>query len=136
MRYSEIKQIVDPSQKDHLKTNSEKMSAINKQTNTICYHVFTLETKFGSTAHCINFAPLYGIPEESATGTSNGALSCYLFKHGKISNSQLSRLVFEHGYSMNKPSEIIAKLVASDDRIKEVKVGGKAIISKELEIEI
>lgn len=119
-----------------IRPTSEKMSAINKQTDTIGCHVFTLETKFGSTAHCRNFAPLYGIPEESATGTSNGALSCYLFKHGKISNSQLSRLVFEQGYSMDKPSEILAKLVVSDDRIEEVKVGGKAIISKELEIEI
>ena len=93
-----------------IQPNSKKMSAINKQTGTIGYHVFTLETKFNSTAHCRNFAPLYGIPEESATGTSNGALSCYLYKHGKISNSQLSRLVFEQGYLMNRPSEILAKL--------------------------
>jgi len=31
-----------------------------------------------------NFAPLYDIPEEAATGTSNGALSCYLYKYGCV----------------------------------------------------
>ncbi|MDR0424261.1 MAG: PhzF family phenazine biosynthesis protein, partial [Clostridiales Family XIII bacterium] len=35
--------------------------------------------------HCRNFAPLYGIPEEAATGTSNGALTWYLYTHGRIS---------------------------------------------------
>jgi predicted PhzF superfamily epimerase YddE/YHI9 len=30
-----------------------------------------------------NFAPLYGIDEEAATGTSNGALACFLMKHMK-----------------------------------------------------
>lgn len=37
------------------------------------------------TAHCRNFAPLYGIDEESATGSSNGALACYLFENGMLS---------------------------------------------------
>ena len=30
---------------------------------------------------CRNFAPLYDIDEEAATGTSNGALACYLRHH-------------------------------------------------------
>ena len=33
-------------------------------------------------AHCRNFAPLYAIPEEAATGTSNGALTYYLYRRG------------------------------------------------------
>ena len=63
-----------------MKPDFEKITAVSKKYNVIGYHVFTLETKFDSTAHCRNFAPLYDIPEESATGTSYGALSCYLFK--------------------------------------------------------
>lgn len=119
-----------------IKPDLEKISAICKQNDTIGYHVYTLETKFDGTANCRNFAPLYGIPEESATGTSNGALACYLFKYGKIKNTQLSQLYFEQEYSMNKPSEILVKLVVSGNEIKEVKVGGRAIVSRELEIEV
>ena len=43
-----------------------------------------LDSLYHSNAYCRNFAPLYGIPEESATGTSNGALACYLLKQGIV----------------------------------------------------
>ncbi len=119
-----------------VKPNLQRINEISKQYKVIGYHIFTSETKFNSTAHCRNFAPLYGVPEESATGTATGALSCYLFKHGKINRTQVDKLLFEQGYSMNRPSEVLAKLLVSDDEIKEVKVGGKAIIAKELEIEV
>ncbi|MCZ8486895.1 PhzF family phenazine biosynthesis protein [Vibrio lentus] len=33
------------------------------------------------TASCRNFAPLFGILRESATGSASGALACYLAKH-------------------------------------------------------
>ena len=117
-----------------IKPNLNKISNLSKKYNVVGLHVFSLETKFKSTAHCRNFAPLYGIPEESATGTSSGALSCYLFKYGKITKDQASHLVFEQGYSMNKPSEILANLKIEDNEIKEVQVGGTAIIKQEIEI--
>lgn len=119
-----------------IKPDMDKVAAISKKYGTIGYHLFTKESKFSSTAHCRNLAPLYGIPEESATGTSNGALSCYLFKYGKIGGDKLSNLVFEQGYSMNKPSEILAKLEVTNNEITSVKVGGKAIVMKEIEIEV
>jgi len=100
------------------------------------YHAFSLETKYGSTAHCRNFAPLYGIPEEAATGTSSGALACYLFKHGKITEGQARTLVFEQGYGMGRPSEILVLLDVSDNGITGVHVGGKATVSGEMTIEL
>ena len=117
-----------------LEPDYKKISEISKKYEAVGFHVFSLETKFRSTAHCRNFAPLYGIPEESATGTSNGALSCYLFKYSQVKKDQASHLVFEQGYSMNKPSEILAHLRIEGDQILEVQVGGAAIINKEMEI--
>ncbi len=64
-----------------IKPDFNKVSDISKKYDVTGYHVFTLETLEGATAHCRNFAPLYDIPEEAATGTSNGALSCYLYKY-------------------------------------------------------
>jgi PhzF family phenazine biosynthesis protein len=116
--------------------NFEKVAEISKKYNTVGYHMFTLESLNGSNAHCRNLAPLYGIPEESATGTSNGALACYLFKYDKITPNNVDHIVFEQGYSMEKPSEIIASLAVQNKEIIEVMVGGKALNISEIEVEI
>ena len=113
-----------------------KITDISKKQASVGYHAFSLETKYGSTAHCRNFAPLYGIPEEAATGTSSGALACYLFKHGKITEEQARTLVFEQGYSMGRPSEILVRLEIADNGITGVHVGGKATTSGEMTIEL
>ena len=119
-----------------IKPNFDKVSKISKKHNVVGYHLFSLETKFNSTAHCRNFAPLHGIPEESATGTSNGALSCYLFKHEVLPTNKIKNLVLEQGYSMNLPSEIIVNLKLQKDKISEVKVGGTASYIKKIKVTV
>jgi PhzF family phenazine biosynthesis protein len=116
--------------------NFDKIEEISKKYGATGYHVFTLETLYHSNAHCRNFAPLYGIPEESATGTASGALACYLFKYGKINEEQAANIVFEQGYSMKKPSEIFAALKVDGKEIIEVKVGGSAMNLSVIDVEI
>jgi PhzF family phenazine biosynthesis protein len=112
-----------------------KVAEVSRKYNTIGYHLFTLET-LGGTAHTRNLAPLYGIPEESACGTANGALSSYLAHHGKISEVQAKNIVMEQGYTMNMPSEILASVKMVGQEITRVRVGGKAIDIKEIEVEL
>ncbi|WP_324824761.1 PhzF family phenazine biosynthesis protein [Sinanaerobacter sp. ZZT-01] len=112
-----------------------KVAKMSRKYNTIGYHLFTLET-LGGTAHCRNLAPLYGIPEESACGTANGALSSYLTHHGRLSIDQAKNIVMEQGYTMEMPSEILASVEMDDGEIIRVRVGGKAIDIKELEVEL
>lgn len=119
-----------------IKPNFEKVSEISSKYNTIGYHIFTLESINNSNAYCRNFAPLYGIPEESATGTSNGALACYLFKYDKIKPDNANHIIVEQGYSMEKPSEIIVALKTEGEEVIEVKVGGKALNLSEIEVQI
>lgn len=119
-----------------IKPNFEKVSEISSKYNTIGYHIFTLESLNDSNAYCRNFAPLYGIPEESATGTSNGALACYLFKYDKIKSDNANHIIIEQGYSMEKPSEIIVALRTEGEEVIEVKVGGKALNLSEIEVQI
>ena len=109
----------------------DKITEISQKEGAVGYHVFSLETQHQSTAHCRNLAPLYGIPEEAATGTSSGALACYLFKYGKITEDQARRLVFEQGYAMRRPSEIVVRLDIKNTDIAGVQVGGKATEPKE-----
>lgn len=119
-----------------IKPNLEMVSKISSKYHTIGYHIFTLESLNSANAYCRNLAPLYGINEESATGTSNGALACYLFKYGKIKSDHATHIVFEQGYSMGKPSEIIVDLITKDKEVIEVKVGGEALNLSEIEVEI
>ena len=115
----------------NIKPDLDKITDISKKYGAVGYHAFSLETKHKSTAHCRNFAPLYGIPEEAATGTSSGALACYLFRHGRITDTQAQKLVFEQGYGMRRPSEIFVRLDIENRNITGVHVGGKATAAKE-----
>lgn len=74
-----------------------------------------------------NFAPVVGIDEESATGTSNGALACYL---NKYVSPQKDEYVLRQGYSMKQPSEIKVKLDKHLNEILSVSVGGSAKLLK------
>ena len=103
-----------------LKANFEEIIEVSIRYNVIGIHAFALAED--CEAYGRNFAPLVGIEEESATGTSNGALGCYLYKYVKKQHSYVLR----QGYAMNLPSEIITILEASENEIKKVLVGGTA----------
>ncbi|HYE68252.1 MAG TPA: PhzF family phenazine biosynthesis protein, partial [Anaerovoracaceae bacterium] len=87
-------------------------------------HAFAVNTQDGA-VHCRNFAPLYDIDEEAATGTSNGALTYYLYKNGLLRPGTDN--LFIQGEAMNRPSKITSRLTADGDNIK-IQVGGNAVI--------
>jgi PhzF family phenazine biosynthesis protein len=92
-----------------------------KKHNVVGFHVFELcEPGSKFTASCRNFAPLFGISEESATGSSSGALACYLTEHLALG----SDYVFEQGRAMNCTSIITASVQSTHSGITNVKVGG------------
>ncbi|RJE90405.1 PhzF family phenazine biosynthesis protein [Paenibacillus sp. 1011MAR3C5] len=68
----------------HITPDFTKISKISFDYQVVDYHLFTLDVNPGALAECRNFASLYDIPEESATGTSNGALLCYLWKNKRL----------------------------------------------------
>jgi len=99
------------------------MSEFNKRHDSVGFHVFWLTGQSsGPTAVCRNFAPLYGIEEESATGSSSGALACYLAKHWERND----HFEFQQGFSIGRPSHIEADLTYTGDTISHVIVSGYA----------
>ena len=104
--------------------NFQAIADLSKKQAVVGLHAFTLdiqENSDDSVINCRNFAPLYDIDEESATGTSNCALACYLFKHVE----QRDQYVFEQGHCLGSLSRIIVNLSSQDDTITSVSVGGK-----------
>jgi PhzF family phenazine biosynthesis protein len=111
-----------------IKPDFKGIEEISREYGVVGYHLFTLESIEGNTAFTRNFAPLYEIDEESATGTSNGALAGYLKKYKLIEGE---RMRFEQGDYMGNPSRIDVRL--DEDRLM---VGGEAALSKRFVIEV
>lgn len=132
--------VIPIDKREHLfsiKPDDEKITDFEKIHELDSFHIFTFDTvEKGSIAHSRNFDPLHGIHEESATGSSTGALACYLFKNGKLFKEQLHDLLFEQGYSMRKPSQISVSLRVKRNEITRVQVGGRAILIAKKEITI
>lgn len=105
----------------------EQIKVVSQKYDVVGYHLFTLDTNSDAIAQCRNFAPLYDIPEESATGTSTGALMCYLHQHHSIPATATAPFIFEQGYTMNLPSRLLATLQLNNQgSIESVQVGGLA----------
>lgn len=112
-----------------LRPDMDAISALSEKLKVTGVHVFTLDAdpdaKEPVTAHARNFAPLYDIPEEAATGTSNGALTFYLWQRGLVKAGEANLVV--QGEAMGRPSDIRTVLYEENGSVK-VRVGGRAAI--------
>ena len=68
---------------DALTPDMAALAELSRELEVVGVHAF-VQTGDGYTAHVRNFAPLYGVDEESATGTANAALTHYLQRRGII----------------------------------------------------
>ena len=127
------------------KQHEEEVSAISKELDVVGVHMSCLSespqpenslplekspttTGHRITAYCSNYAPYYDIPEECATGTSNGGLTFYLFKKGLILPEQTN--CFLQGEHMNRPSKVYTKVRLEGDT-PVIWVGGQGVICEE-----
>lgn len=114
---------------NELRPNFKYITDISKKYDVVGYHLYTFNE---DRVICRNFAPLYEVNEESATGTSNCALAGLLFK--KL-NIKKNLYVFEQGYNLNLPSCILVKINSSDNiNIDSIYVGGESIFIESREI--
>ncbi|HHE6469383.1 TPA: PhzF family phenazine biosynthesis protein [Providencia rettgeri] len=118
---------------DLLQPNYDAITTISRESNAIGFHVFELSQSTSITAHCRNFAPLYGINEESATGSASGALGCYLVNYLLPNETQF---LFEQGRAMGCSSSIQVNIHSQAKNITQVKVGGQAAMMGTLLIHI
>ena len=153
--------VADRSQLAAIRPDFAALTELSRKYNVVGVHAFTLDggqfrpvTESGKsvsgssdsnpeiTAFCRNFAPLYDIDEEAATGTSNGALTYYLLRNQVVvpvhscdmttgTCSSKADCLFIQGEAMGRPSEIRAHV---DGAL--IQVGGSAAILAEGEIRI
>lgn len=109
------------------------LSKLSERYEVVGVHAFTTDCEEGTTCHVRNFAPLYDIDEEAATGTSNGALTYYGFLNGFVKSGDDCRFV--QGEKMQRPSVINSHLEADDEGCK-IQVGGSAVMLAEGDIKL
>ena len=120
-------QVEDVETLNRLPLDMNAISAVTEKHNAVSFHVFAFGND-GYTAHVRDFGPLYGIPEESATGTANASLTHYLQQNGCIPPT--GDFSFLQGEAMGRPS-VVATRVTPDGTIY---VGGTAAVVAEGEL--
>lgn len=101
------------------------LHALSDRLDVVGVHAFAIGPDDAYTAHVRNFAPRYGIPEESATGTANAALTGYLYHHRVIGDG--ARCFFLQGEAMGRPS-LIQTTLQLKNGIPDIRVGGPCAI--------
>ena len=104
-----------------LKPDMDALASLSSQLQVVGVHAFAL-SEDGYTAHVRNFAPLYGIDEEAATGTANAALTYYLYHNGVVQLG--SRCSYLQGEAMQRPSVVSTEIRSNGT----VYVGGNSCI--------
>ncbi|MDD6186019.1 MAG: PhzF family phenazine biosynthesis protein [Bacteroidales bacterium] len=120
-------QVEDVETLNRLPLDMNAISAVTEKHNAVSFHVFAFGND-GYTAHVRDFGPLYGVPEESATGTANASLTHYLQRNGCIPAT--GDFSFLQGEAMGRPS-VVNTRVTPDGVIY---VGGTATVVAEGEL--
>ena len=108
-----------------LQPDMSLLHALSDRLDVVGVHAFAIDPDDAYTAHVRNFAPRYGIPEESATGTANAALTGYLYHHRIIGDG--ARCFFLQGEAMGRPS-LIQTTLQIKKGIPDIRVGGPCAI--------
>ncbi len=108
------------------------LTELSKKYDVVGVHAFTVNSQDGK-VHARNFAPLYDIDEEAATGTSNGALAYYLYQNGYLKAGAVLTVI--QGEKMGRPSQISAQVIV-EKGVEKVKVGGSAVILATAELHL
>ena len=122
-------QVGDVETLNHLPLDMNAISAVTEKHNAVSFHVFAFGND-GHTAHVRDFGPLYGVPEESATGTANASLTHYLQQNGCIPPT--GDFSFLQGEAMGRPSVVATRLTPDGT----IYVGGTAAVVAEGEMRL
>jgi len=78
--------------------------------------------------HVRDFCPAVGVPESAAAGTTNGALTSYLIRHGHLGENGEGRIIVqaEQGHEIGRRSSIRSVVSMNAGAIARLQVGGVA----------
>ncbi|MDD6880130.1 MAG: PhzF family phenazine biosynthesis protein [Firmicutes bacterium] len=125
--------VVSQEDLDAIAPDFPALSKLSEKYEVVGVHAFTTDGD-DATCHARNFAPLYDIDEEAATGTSNGALTYYGYLNGFVKSGDDCKFI--QGEKMQRPSVILSHIEADADGNCKIQVGGSGVMLAEGEINI
>ncbi len=109
--------------------NQGEVTRLSLLYDVVGVHLYYPQLSEGIACHCRNFAPRYGIPEESATGTATGSLTYALYEEGRIQPDTVH--TFYQGETMGRPSTLLSRITQTPEGEK-VSIGGQGVVTLEL----
>lgn len=107
---------------DNIDGNMNLIKELSRELGIISLHPFYLDEN--KQLYARNLAPIVDIDEEAATGTSNGALTYYLYSLGIVKDREEISVI--QGEQMGRKSEIRGKIQLENGEVK-VLIGGTAL---------
>lgn len=127
-----LRHLIVPFQKyadlGRLKPGFEGVKRLSHRLNVDTVCAFAPSAKTPSQVRMRDFCAGIGADEEPASGTTSGAVSCYLFRHGIARADEFGKVIVhvEQGVEMGRPSHIEASLAVQDGNVHRVAVQGQA----------
>lgn len=107
---------------DNIDGNMNLIKELSRELGIISLHPFYLDEN--KQLYARNLAPIVDIDEEAATGTSNGALTYYLYSLEIVKDREEISVI--QGEQMGRKSEIRGKIQLENGEVK-VLIGGTAL---------
>lgn len=104
--------------------DAEAVCEISRRLQAVGVHMSCIAELQEGKIRCSNFAPLYGIAEECATGTSNAGLTALLYSRGLLAADTPVRIL--QGEHMHRLGHLWSRAESQADGI-HVMIGGQAV---------
>lgn len=118
-----------------LKPNMDMINTLSEQYGLVGFYPFASVQEENAVASARMFAPLYGIPEESATGMAAGPLAAYLDRYLSMRQEQMP-IVQGRFMDPPSPSRILVRMERENGVIQRLFAGGSACLAKEIGLSI
>jgi trans-2,3-dihydro-3-hydroxyanthranilate isomerase len=100
-----------------------------RMTGVVTFCMSTIEKQYN--AHMRHFAPSVGINEDPVSGLASASLGCYLVHNQFVDIEEMTRILIEQGYAMNKPGCVYVHVHTLKNQIMKVTFGGQGVITFE-----
>ncbi|MCE7736782.1 MAG: PhzF family phenazine biosynthesis protein [Candidatus Heimdallarchaeota archaeon] len=127
-------QVKDAEILANLNPNFSELSKGIFKKQDLCAYVFTTNARDGGDVRARFFVPLYGIPEDPATGGVQSSFGLCLNNLGLLKNDSVNEIVVEQGYEMGRPSKIYNKFHVKENKLVKTETGGRCFYFAEGEL--
>ena len=105
---------------------TDRLAEVLPMDRAVGVHLYTADAEHGLDLQSRMFAPLYGVPEDPATGSANVVL-VGLVAHFRPERDLALSLTIGQGFDMGRPSRLEASAEKAGGRVTVTRIGGRCV---------